>query len=69
MSRIKKPRCPACNLRDCPGWQPGDPVHEYRGKGSWYLGCHCEGCSRARQESGGFIGALAEALSPPRQPS
>lgn len=63
MSRIKKPRCPACNHRDCKGWQPGDPEHEYRGKGSWFLGCHCAGCSRARAESGGFFGAMADALS------
>lgn len=63
MSRNKNPRCPACNRRDCKGWQPGDPVHEYRGKGSWLLGCHCDGCSRARRESGGFFGALADVLS------
>jgi hypothetical protein len=60
--RTKKPECVACGQRDCKGWQPGDPVHEYRGRGSWNLGCHCENCCKARSESGGFMGALASHL-------
>lgn len=65
MRRIKKQRCEVCNKTDCPGWQEGQPVHGYRGKGSWFFGCHCDGCSRARNESGGFIGALVDHLSAP----
>ena len=38
-------------------------MHEYRGKGSWVLGCHCVGCAKARNETGGFLGALADRLS------
>lgn len=59
----KKPVCEICLRSDCPGWQDRQPVHEYRGKGSWFLGCHCEGCAKARNESGGFFGALADHLS------
>lgn len=55
--------CPVCGQRDCKGLQETDPVHEYRGKGSWFLGCHCPGCSQARDESGGFMGALADHMS------
>ncbi|MCS3839408.1 hypothetical protein HNR03_004019 [Pseudomonas sp. JAI111] len=55
--------CPVCGQRDCKGQQETDPVHEYRGKGSWCLGCHCPGCSQARDESGGFMGALADHMS------
>ena len=64
---MKRARCAICNRRDCKGWQPGDPVHEYRGKNSWNLGCHCEACCRSRDESGGFFGALADALNPSAQ--
>lgn len=64
----RKPECPACGHRDCPGWQTGDPIHEYRGKDNWFLGCHCPGCSRSRSESGGFLGALASALKGEGQP-
>jgi hypothetical protein len=60
--KTKSISCEACGNRNCKGWQKGDPVHEYRGKGSWNLGCHCDGCSKAREESGGFMGALASHL-------
>jgi hypothetical protein len=59
----KKPACEICLRTDCPGWDDGDPFHEYQGKGKWFLGCHCEGCRRARNESGGFIGALVDHLN------
>lgn len=61
----KKVRCEACGHTDCKGWQEGQPVHEYRGKGKWNLGCHCENCTQARNESGGFMGALADYLASP----
>lgn len=65
MRRFKKPRCEACNKTDCPGWQEGQPIHEFRGKGKWFLGCHCENCWKARLMSGGFIGALVDHLAGP----
>lgn len=61
--RKKHPPCEVCGQRDCKGWQETEPAHEYRGKGSWNLGCHCPGCTQARNESGGFFGALHEHLS------
>lgn len=60
----KQATCDVCGNCNCKGWQEGEPVHEYRGKGSWNLGCHCPGCTQARNESGGFFGALADALNP-----
>lgn len=69
MRRIKKQSCEACGKTDCSGWKDGDPFHEYRGKGSWFLGCHCAGCTKARNESGGFIGALADHLNPAPAPN
>lgn len=64
----RKQACDVCGAYDCTGSLPGDPVHPYRGAGSWNLGCHCEGCTLARNESGGFLGALADALAPKRAP-
>lgn len=60
---MAKVRCEACGHTDCKGWQEGQPVHEYRGKGNWHFGCHCDGCTKARNESGGFMGALADHLA------
>lgn len=68
MRARKQPPCHVCGGSPCYGWKEGDPVHPYRGAGSWNLGCHCEGCNRARGESGGFLGALADALAPKRAP-
>lgn len=60
---MKKPKCEACGHRDCAGWKDGDPIHEYRGKGNWVLGCHCDGCTKSREETGGLFGAISYHLS------
>ncbi len=54
---MKRKACPACGHKDCEGWQPGQPQHEYR-KGNWFLGCHCPNCMKSRDEAGGFIALL-----------
>ena len=63
MRRMNKHACDACGRTDCPGWNDDDPFHEYT-KGNWTFGCHCEACTKARTEAGGFIGLIEKHLSP-----
>lgn len=64
---VKKKTCEACGRTDCPGWNDGDPFHEYKA-GNWTFGCHCEACSNARTEAGGFIGLVEKHNNPTPNP-